>query len=157
MHHRAEPDSSYRREHGSVCGFHILRKFRIAILQSRPNIIQAVCPNSIFQPVFPVMAAGCDRLILFPDQNCLDPRRAKLNAQRRLSALYRRPYAFFCNPHVSYPPNSVDTKSQLTFSFIISYLWLHFNLFLAILKQPYHNLHRKCHDPCHADLENHDK
>ena len=53
MHHCADADCGKAMNFRIVFLLHILKKIRIASLQSLPDILQRIGPNSIFQPVFP--------------------------------------------------------------------------------------------------------
>ena len=86
VHHCAKSYGANLRQLLAIPALHILRQFLVAILQPCPDIVQTVCPDTALQPVLPIMGAGRNGLIVFIHQNRLNPGRAKLNAQYRLTA-----------------------------------------------------------------------
>ena len=60
----------------------------ICILQSTPDILKSIRPDSVLQTIFPVMCSLCDWSILLICQHCLDSCWAKLNTKNGLSSLY---------------------------------------------------------------------
>ena len=73
VHHGAEPDGPEFCQLLAVLRLHILCQLPIAVLQSRPDILQTVSPDAVLQPVLPVMRPRRDRLIVLIHQHGLDP------------------------------------------------------------------------------------
>ena len=103
MHHCTEANASNRFKDHPVLLFHIFSQLAVAVLQSFPDHIQAIRPNIIFILVFPLVAAGSDRGMVFPYQHCFDSGRAKFYAKRRpavdnhLFSIHRS--LSFCRPN----------------------------------------------------------
>ena len=100
VHHTGKADRRKIVYRHAVLFLHIFHKALIAVLHPRPYRIQRISPDAVHKPVLPVMAAGCDGLVLFIHQHRFDPCGAKLNPQYRLSAFNQ----FFCIAHNVNPP-----------------------------------------------------
>ena len=79
MHHGAETDGADPLQLHAILPFYIRRQIPIAILQSVPDIFQTICPDIVFIPILPIMAARGNRHVFFIDQHCLDPCRTEFD------------------------------------------------------------------------------
>ena len=72
VHHGTETNSSQIYHLYAVLFLYIFCHLSVGILQTVPDHIDPVCPDAVYQLVLPLMAAGCDRLILIVHQNRLN-------------------------------------------------------------------------------------
>ena len=86
VHHGTESHGPQFCDDSTIFFFYILCHLGIAVLQSRPDILQGVCPDIMFQTVFPVVAAGRDGRVIFPNEHCFDTGGAEFDTQHCLSA-----------------------------------------------------------------------
>ena len=99
VHHRTETNRADFLQFRIVLFFHILCKTFVAILQPGPDIIQAIGPDAVLQPVLPVMGTGCDRRIILAHQNRFDPGRTEFNTEHCTAFFNLFLYFFRCKPH----------------------------------------------------------
>ena len=83
VHHGRKTDGADLLDRHTVLFPHLSRQPCIAVLQSAPDIIQRVCPDSVLQSVLPLMAAGGERHIVLPDQHRLDSGGSQFDPQIR--------------------------------------------------------------------------
>ena len=81
MHHRRNTDGSQLLDFTVVLSLHVLAEVGIAILQTFPDGVDAVSPETINQLVFPLKATLCDRVVVGVNQDSLDSGRAKLDTE----------------------------------------------------------------------------
>src|SRR5919198_658117 len=72
VHHGAETDGANGLDRGVVLRNNLVAELPIAFLQACPNILETVCPDAVFESVFPLMASRCDRRMILTDQHRLD-------------------------------------------------------------------------------------
>ena len=87
VHHGADARSGQLLQGDAVLCLHLCLQGCIATLQAFVNVLQAIGPDAVFQPVFPVVCAHGQGVALSVHQHGLDPRGAKLNAQHGLTGL----------------------------------------------------------------------
>ena len=102
MHHGTDTQCTYRFQFYIIFRFYILRHILIAVLDTCPDIFQAVCPDSVFVTVFPLMSAGCDRLIFIIHKYCLDSGGSELNT--KCCFVCKDRCFCFCCSHLCKPP-----------------------------------------------------
>ena len=68
---------------------YVLAQVSIAVLQSVPDAVHAIGPQTIHELVLPLVTALCNRLVLLVNENGLDAGRTELYAEHGLSALYK--------------------------------------------------------------------
>ena len=104
VHHGAESHSSQFCNDNAVFFLYVLCHLCVAVLKPCPDILQGIGPDIIFQTVFPVMAAGCNGGIIFPDEHCFNTGGTKLNTQHCVSAFNHIFYIFQIKSHKILPP-----------------------------------------------------
>jgi hypothetical protein len=87
MHHAAESDGLHIFQGDSILFQNIFFQVAERILNTRPDIIQVIGPDSINEGVFPVVSARGDRLIVLVDENRFNSCRTQLYPQCGLSCL----------------------------------------------------------------------
>ena len=92
MHHCTYADSRKILDLDIVLLADIVAQVSVAILETIPNSLDAVCPETINELVFPRMATLSDRSIILVDENRLDAGGAKLDTEDGFTLLY----SFFC-------------------------------------------------------------
>ena len=102
MHHGADAKCTYRFQFYVIFCLHIPCHILITVLKTCPDIIQTVCPDTVFITVFPFMTAGCDWLIFVIYKYCFDPGRTKFNTKRCFVS-ENRCFCFCCS-HFYVPP-----------------------------------------------------
>ena len=80
VHHGADADSRKVRNFHIIPLAHVFPQVGIALLQSGPDSLQAVGPETVLKLVLPFMAALGDRHVLPVDQDSLDTGTAELDA-----------------------------------------------------------------------------
>ena len=81
MHHGADADGGQRPYFRAILPLDIRAQIGVAILQSGPDGIDAVSPQSVHELVFPFVAALGYRLVFPVDEDGFDAGGAELNAQ----------------------------------------------------------------------------
>ena len=81
MHHGTDTKSTYTCKLHPIFFLNIFCHILVAALETFPDLLQAVCPDTIYILVFPFIGTGCDGLIFIVYQNCLDPCGTKLNTK----------------------------------------------------------------------------
>ena len=84
VHHAGDPNRSHLLQFYPLRLLHILHQFPIATLQSAPDLLQIIGPDSVFVAIFPVVSTGSKHFIIRSDQDRLDSGRSQLNSQNRL-------------------------------------------------------------------------
>ena len=102
MHHGADAKCTYGFQFYVIFCFYILCHILIAVLDTCPDIIQTVCPDTVFITVFPFMCTGCDWLIFVIYKYCFDSGRTKFNTKRCFVSENR--CFCFCYSHFYVPP-----------------------------------------------------
>ena len=72
VHHGTDSDGSQVMDLYAVFLENILAQVGIAVLQSSPDCLQTVCPQSVYQLVFPLVTALRNGVIVFIDQDAFD-------------------------------------------------------------------------------------
>ena len=89
----------------------------IAALHAADDILQRICPDTVFQPVFPYMAAGGNRRMVLVEQNRFDARRPQLDAEHRSGKIQHK-------AHLSFQTRSFISSSSSSFSGVLpSVIW----------------------------------
>ena len=88
VHHSAYSDRAVHRRHYAVLRLDILYQRRIAILHTCYNIIFAVCPDTVFKSVFPLMRTCCRRRVVTAYKHSFNSCRPELNSKRCFSVNY---------------------------------------------------------------------
>ena len=81
MHHRTDTDGCENLYLCVVFLKYLFTEVCVTVLQTEPDSLNAVGPQSINQLVFPVVAALCDDLVFRVDQHGLNTGRAKLDTE----------------------------------------------------------------------------
>src|SRR5512138_574797 len=87
MHHGAEADPTDAPQRQAIFLADLPVKVLVAVLQARPNVLQAVRPDAILESVFPFMTPRGERQMVLTDQHRLDAGRAELDAEKGPSSL----------------------------------------------------------------------
>src|SRR5664279_6174365 len=87
VHHGREAYGADGFEWDVVFGLNVATKLPEALLQPSPDVLEMVCPDAAFEPVFPVVASRGDWRMIRADQDGLDSRGAKFDTQRGFAAL----------------------------------------------------------------------
>lgn len=82
MHHGADAKCTYRFQFCVIFCLHIPCHILITVLNACPDIIKAICPDTVFITIFPFMTARCDWLIFIIYKYYFDPGRTKFNTKR---------------------------------------------------------------------------
>ena len=98
VHHGRDTDTSQNLEFRIVLLEHILAEISIAVLQTIPDGLGAIGPESVDQLVFPGVTALGDGFVLLVDEDGLDTGRAKLDTENGFTLLD----GFFCCHNISY-------------------------------------------------------
>ena len=85
MHHGTETDTCQLLYFYPILFHDILCHLLVAVLQTCPDIIQCICPYSIFQTILPVMRSGCNRQSVFIHQYCFDSCGTELDTEHSFS------------------------------------------------------------------------
>ena len=93
VHHGRNSDGTYGGQRHTVPRLHVLLKLCKTVLNTFPDVLQSIRPDTFHQPVLPVMASGGNWLLVLIHQHRLDPCRSQLYSQRR-SAIYHVPAYF---------------------------------------------------------------
>ncbi|CCX65502.1 unknown [Firmicutes bacterium CAG:791] len=119
MHHCADADRGKAMNFRIVFLLHILKKIRIASLQSLPDILQRISPNSIFQPVFPFPCTLGNRNVVCCNEFRLDAGRSEFDSDNRSAFLNFSPdlFLFHC-----FHPLFICSLSFQNNKYILSYL-----------------------------------
>ena len=119
MHHCADADCGKTMNFRIVFLLHILKKIRIASLQSLPDILQRIGPNSIFQPVFPFPCTLGNRNVVCCNEFRLDAGRSEFDSDNRSAFLNFSPdlFLFHC-----FHPLFICSLSFQNNKHILSYL-----------------------------------
>ena len=83
MHHGTDTKRTYACKLHSIFFLNIFFHILVTALETFPDLLQAVCPDTIHILVLPFIGSGCDGLVLIVHQNCLDPCGTKLNTKSR--------------------------------------------------------------------------
>ena len=102
MHHGADAKYTYRFQFYVIFCLHIPCHILITVLNACPDIIKAICPDTVFITIFPFMTARCDWLIFIIYKYCFDPGRTKFNTKRCFVS-ENRCFCFCCS-HFYVPP-----------------------------------------------------
>ena len=81
MHHGADAEAAKLRQLHAVLLFHLCRQATVTGLDSLPDLIQRICPNTIYQLIFPAKAALSQDFGLPVHQHRLDIGRSQLQPQ----------------------------------------------------------------------------
>ena len=81
VHHGTDSKSTYACKLHTVFTQNIFCHILIAGLETFPDFLQAVCPDTIHILILPSVTAGCDGLVLIINQNCLDPCGTELDSK----------------------------------------------------------------------------
>ena len=81
VHHGTETNCGQTFNLDLILFKNILAEVSIAILKTIPDSLDAICPQSVNQLVFPSVAALSYRLVLLIDENCLYSGRAELDSE----------------------------------------------------------------------------
>ena len=85
VHHAADSQSAQPGEDDSVLFLYIANQIPEAVLKARPDILQGIRPDPVFQPVLPIVTAGSDGIVLFVVEHRFDSGGAQLNPQNRIA------------------------------------------------------------------------
>ena len=83
MHHGTDTKRTYAYKLHSIFFLNIFCHILVTALETFPDLLQAVCPDTIHILVLPFIGSGCDGLVLIVHQNYLDPCGTKLNTKSR--------------------------------------------------------------------------
>ena len=87
VHHRGNADAAKLFKRHAIFFTHVALQFRIRALHARPYVVQMIRPHAVLQAVLPAIAARRNRLMVFANQNRLNPRRTQLDAEHRAAPL----------------------------------------------------------------------
>ena len=90
VHHAADSDRTDVRKRHSITRLHIRRERRIGSAYALPCGAQIIRPDTVFETVLPCIAAARKDAAVHIRENRLDPRRAKLQPERRFTCGNRR-------------------------------------------------------------------
>ena len=82
MHHGTDSKCSDAGKLHVIFFLYILHKVAVTALQTFMNIIQRICPDTVFVAVLPIIASGCDWIVFIIHQNCFDSCRSELDSKR---------------------------------------------------------------------------
>ena len=85
MHHGGEADVADVRELLAIGGLDVVGHGGVSGLQTAPDLLGGVAPQTIFQMGSPAVVAGGDGLEVVVDEDGLDAGGAELDAQARLA------------------------------------------------------------------------
>ena len=103
VHHSTETDTCKSSNLSIIFLLNICSHIAVAVLKSCPDSIKTVCPDTVYQLVFPFVTSRSDRSIVLIDKNCLNSCGTKLNTKNRFAALDQIfDCAYIC--HFSIPP-----------------------------------------------------
>lgn len=97
VHHGTDPYGGEVFYLDAILCLHIVAQGGVAVLQTLPDSLDAIGPQTILQLVLPGMGALRYRLVLIIDEDGLDTGRAELYSENGFTLLY----SFFCC-HVPY-------------------------------------------------------
>ena len=74
VHHAGNAHGTDSSQLNIVFVSYILGKGSVAFAHTRPNIVEMICPNAVFELILPRIAAGRDNLVIFVDEDSLNSR-----------------------------------------------------------------------------------
>ena len=121
MHHGADTECTYRFQFYVIFCLYIFCHVLIAVLNTCPDIIQTVCPDTIFIAVLPLVCAGCDRLVFVIYKYRFDSGRTKFNP-KCCFVCENRCFCFCCS-HFYVPPSFhyLSLLSHFSYDFTINF------------------------------------
>ena len=81
VHHAGKTNRGKTGQLFSIRFFHLFTQLAVTILNTSPCVFQPVGPDTVFQPVFPVMAAGSNRSMIAADQYRFDTGGPQFNSE----------------------------------------------------------------------------
>ena len=88
MHHCAHADGGETLNLDAVLRLDIGTEVSVAVLHTVPYSLDAVCPQTVDELVFPFMTALGDGGVVLVDENGLDSRRTEFYSENGLAFLY---------------------------------------------------------------------
>ena len=84
VHHGGNAHGPHRGQRDAELVLHVPIQIGVAGLEAGVDILHGVGPDSVFQPILPVVAAGGHGDVVFVQQHRFDAGGAQLNAQNRV-------------------------------------------------------------------------
>ena len=91
VHHGGYADGTDRPQFHSVLRLRVLSHIGIAVPQPPLDLLKAVCPDSVYKRILPVVEPDGQYMTVQVREHSLDPRRAKFNSQRRFAGFNHFP------------------------------------------------------------------